>query len=409
MLQTVDVGVESLENYRSVVGSDKIEEIRELARELRGARILSLNATPYGGGVSELLRSEIPLLRNLGLHADWKVIFGDEKFFNVTKSFHNALQGKAFALDAGVKEVYLNCNIRNAQLLDEQYDYIIVHDPQPLALLHFKGRNGAKWLWRCHIDTSEPNQEVWDFLRPYAQEYDGAIFTMSDFVPPDLQMDKVFIVPPAIDPLSPKNMEISAELCHRVISWVGVDLQKPLLTQVSRFDPWKDPLGVIDVYRMVKQDIPDLQLALVGSMALDDPEAWNLYSEISEYDKGDPDAFVFTNLTGVGNIEVNAFQQHSQVVIQKSIREGFGLIVSETLWKGTPVVAGRTGGIPLQLDDGVSGFLCQSKEGYASKISYLFHNPEEAKAMAERGKAKVRENFLLPRLIADDLRCLCSL
>lgn len=409
MLQQVDVGVESLDNYKPLIGEERIEELRQLARELQGARILHLNATPYGGGVSELLRSELPLMRDLGLHADWKVIFGDEKFFSVTKDFHNALQGGAYILEDTVKEVYLDCNTRNARLLEEQYDYIIVHDPQPLPLLHFKGRGSTKWLWRCHIDTSEPNQDVWNFLKPFVLEYDAAVFTMGDFVPPDLQADKVFLVPPAIDPLSPKNMPISANLCRRVISWVGVDLRKPLLTQVSRFDPWKDPEGVIDVYRMVKEEVPNLQLALVGSMALDDPEAWHIYSRILEYDKGDPDAYVFTNLTGVGNIEVNAFQQLSQVVIQKSIREGFGLVVSETLWKETTVVAGNTGGIPMQLEDGVSGFLCESDEDYARKISYLFHNQKEAKLMGERGKAKVSEEFLITRLVADDLRCLCSL
>ncbi len=409
MLQTVDVGIESLNNYKSFITEEKIEEIKKLARELRGARILHLSATPYGGGVSELLRSVMPLLRDLGLDADWKIIFGDEKFFSITKSFHNALQGGEFILDNDVKEVYLFYNTMNAKLLEKQYDYIIVHDPQPLALLHFKGRNNSKWIWRCHIDTSEPNQEVWDFLKPFAQEYDAAIFTMDKFVPPDLQVANISIIPPAIDPLSPKNMAVSANLCRRVISWVGVDLRKPLLTQVSRFDPWKDPLGVIDVYRMVKEDVPDLQLALIGSMALDDPEAWDIYSKVSEYAKGDCDAYVFTNLTGVGNIEVNAFQQLSPVVIQKSIREGFGLVVSETLWKGTPVVAGRTGGIPMQLDDGVSGFLCESTEDYARKISYLFRNKEEAKAMGERGKEKVREEFLTPRLVTDELRCLCSL
>ena len=409
MLQTVDVGVESLNNYRSLVTEEKVEEIRKLAHELNGARILHLNATPYGGGVSELLRSVIPLLRDLGLHVDWKIIFGDEKFFSVTKSFHNALQGAKFILNDELIEVYLSYNSRNAQLLEEQYDYIVVHDPQPLALLHFKGSGNSKWVWRCHIDTSEPNREVWNFLKPFAEEYDAAIFTMGKFVPPDFQLARISIIPPAIDPLSPKNMPIPASLCRRVISWVGVDLRKPLLTQVSRFDPWKDPLGVIDVYRMVKEDIPDLQLALVGSMALDDPEAWHIYSSISEYAKRDSDAYVFTNLTGVGNIEVNAFQQLSRVVIQKSIREGFGLIVSETLWKATPVVAGRTGGIPLQLEDGVSGFLCESNEDFAHKISYLFRSEEEAKIMGQRGKERVRDEFLIPRLVADELRCLCSL
>lgn len=408
MLQQVDVGRESLDNYKELVAEEQLEEIRQMGRELHGSRILHLNATPYGGGVSELLRSQLPLMRDLGLHADWKVIFGDEKFFSVTKSFHNALQGGEFTLNEEIKEVYLSYNIRNAQLLEEEYDYIVVHDPQPLALLHMKGKGNAKWVWRCHIDTSEPHREVWDFLKPFAQEYDAAVFTMKNFVPPDLQLTRISIIPPAIDPLSPKNMPISMNTCRRVISWVGVDLRRPLLTQVSRFDPWKDPEGVIDVYRMVKEDIPNLQLALVGSMALDDPEAWQIYSRITEYDKGDPDAYVFTNLTGVGNIEVNAFQQLSQVVIQKSIREGFGLVVSETLWKSTPVVAGNTGGIPLQLVDGEGGFLCTSNEDYARKISYLFRNKKEARVMGERGKEKVKEKFLITRLLADELRCLCS-
>jgi len=409
MLQTVDVGIESLKNYNSIIKPERLRELRKLANELNGARILHLNATPYGGGVSELLRSELPLLRDLGLKADWKVIFGDEKFFTITKSFHNALQGGEFSLDKETKEVYLDYNIDNARLLEEQYDYIIVHDPQPLALLNYKGRNNAKWVWRCHIDTSEPNQEIWNFLLPYIQQYDAAVFTLDSFVPENLPEINTFIIPPAIDPLSPKNMIISSNLCRKVMSWVGVDLRKPLLTQVSRFDPWKDPEGVIDVYRMLKQDIPDLQLALVGSMALDDPEAWQIYSRIIEYDKGDPDAYVFTNLTGVGNIEVNAFQKLSQVVIQKSIREGFGLVVSETLWKGTPVIAGDTGGIPLQIDDGINGFLCKSNEEYASRVSQLLQNQENAEVMGKSGREKVREQFLMPRLIADELKCLCSL
>jgi len=409
MLQSVDVGSQSLDNYRPFLADEAVEEMRDSARKLRGARILHLNATPYGGGVSELLRSEVPLLRDLGLHADWKVIFGDEKFFKVTKTFHNALQGGECVLDKELEGVYLSNNTRNAQLLEEQYDYIIVHDPQPLPLLSFKGRGDTKWVWRCHIDTSEPNPDVWDFLRPFAQEYDATIFTMADFVPPDIEKSRVSIIPPAIDPLGPKNMALSENICRRVIDWVGVDLNKPLLTQVSRFDPWKDPQGVIDVYRMVKEEVPDLQMALVGSMALDDPEAWDIYSEISEYAKKDKDAYIFTNLTGVGNIEVNAFQRLSRVVIQKSIREGFGLVVSETLWKGTPVVAGRTGGIPMQLVDGVSGFLAENTEEYARRVRYLLLNSEEAGVMGERGRNDVKEKFLIPRLVADKLRLLASL
>ncbi len=409
MPQTVDVGIESLENYRSFTDDDTIDEIMRLARQLRGAKILQLNACAHGGGVSELLKSELPIMRDLGLDVDWRVISGDQGFFGVTKSFHNGLQGGAFTLDDGIKEVYLDTNAKNAEALEERYDYIIVHDPQPLAIPHFKGKNHAKWLWRCHIDTSAPNPGLWNFLRPFVEEYDAAIFTMDSFVPADLRVGNVFIVPPAIDPLSPKNVAISWDRCRQIISGLGVDLKKPLLTQVSRFDPWKDPLGVIDVYRMVKQEVPDLQLVLAGSMALDDPEAWQIYLQVLESSRGDGDIHVFTDLTGVGNLEVNAFQQLSQVVIQKSIREGFGLTVSETLWKGTPMVAGRTGGIPLQLDDGVSGFLCETTEDYAQSVSYLLRNQDEARAMGERGGKKVREKFLIPRLVSDELRCLCSL
>jgi trehalose synthase len=405
----VDVGVQSVGWYEASAGREIVAELRRLAAPLRGLRVLHVNATPYGGGVAEILRSEIPLLRDLGLVADWKLITGDEAFFRVTKAIHNGLQGAPRELTGAERETYLAQSVRNARLLEEQYDVIVVHDPQPLGLLHFHGNGTARWAWRCHIDTSEPNPGVWDFLRPFVQGYDAAIFTLADFVPPDLPVSQVDVVPPAIDPESPKNMELSERAIERLLGWIGVEPDGPLLVQVSRFDPWKDPLGVIGVHRMVRDEIPGLQLALVGAMALDDPEGLDIYAQIQADARDDPAIHLFTNLTGVGNVEVNAFQRTADVVVQKSIREGFGLVVSETLWKGTPVVAGRAGGIPLQMGDDAGGYLVDSVEECAERVLHLFRNPDEGRELGARGRERVREHFLLPRLIADELHLYASL
>ena len=241
-------------------------------------------------------------------------------------------------------------------------------------------------------------------MRPYLVEYDAAVFTLDSFIPPDFPVKRVEVIPSAIDPESPKNVELDPDLARRLLRWVGVELDKPLITQISRFDPWKDPLGVIAAYRIIQRQAPNVQLALVGSMATDDPEAWTIYRQIQEAARGDSGIQVFTNLTGVGNVEVNAFQRLSNVVIQKSLREGFGLVVSETLWKGTPVVAGKAGGIPLQVQDDAGGFLIDSVEACAERALWLLRHPEEGKDIGARGRERVREHFLLPRLIADELR-----
>ena len=409
MLEQVHVGIASIDSYESSAGAERIAELRTLAAPLRGVRVLHLNATPYGGGVAEILFSEIPLLRDLGLAADWRIIRGDADFFKVTKLIHNGLQGAKHDLTMAEREVYVSNSTRIAQLFDQEYDLIIVHDPQPLALLQLHGKGTSKWLWRCHIDTSKPNPQVWTFLRPYLVNYDAAVFTFDSFVPPDFPLKSVEVITPAIDPESPKNVDLGPDLARRLLRWVGVDLEKPLITQISRFDPWKDPLGVIAAYRLIKGQVPNVQLALVGSMALDDPEAWTIYRQIRDAAQDDSGIHVFTNLTGVGNVEVNAFQRLSNVVIQKSVREGFGLVVSETLWKGTPVVAGEAGGIPLQLQDEVGGFLIDSVEACAERSLWLLRHPEEGKAKGAQGRERVREHFLLPRLIADELRLYGSL
>ena len=403
MLLTVDVGERTLDAYRGVAPDVILDGLRELSAELRGLRVLQLNATPYGGGVSELLRSSVPILSDLGLVAEWKVISGDERFFSVTKAIHNGLQGAERGLSESERAIYAATSERNAALLEEVYDVIVVHDPQPAAILPLRGKGNARWIWRCHIDTASPNPEVWAFLRSHLEGYDAAIFTLREFLPPDLPIARVEIAPPAIDPLSPKNLDIGRATAQQVLSWIGVELDRPLVTQVSRFDPWKDPLGVIAAYRLAREEVPGLQLALAGSMALDDPEGWNIYREIQEASEGDPLIHLFTNLTGVGNVEVNAFQRLSEVVVQKSIREGFGLVVSEALWKGTPVVAGRAGGIPLQLADGVGGLLVESVEECAEAIVALLRDPERATELGRRGRERVREQFLLPRLILDEL------
>lgn len=288
-------------------------------------------------------------------------------------------------------------------MLEEEYDVVFVHDPQLAPIPALRGKGKSLWVWRCHIDTSSPNPDVWAFIRQWLSVYDAAIFTMDEFAPPDFPVKQVEIIPPAIDPLSPKNLHLQESVARQVLGWLGVRLDTPLITQVSRFDPWKDPLGVIRAYRMVRNNIPDLQLALVGSMALDDPEGWEIYQRIQRESEKDPFIHIFTNLTGVGNIEVNSFQSLSDVIVQKSTREGFGLVVSEALWKGTPVVAGRAGGIPLQMADGVGGYLVNSVEECAEATLKLLKDRDRSHELAKAGRERVRQNFLLPRLLLNEL------
>jgi trehalose synthase len=409
VLEWVDVGSRSLEDYAGSIEPDLTAELLRVASALRGARVLHLNATPYGGGVSELLRSVVPLLNGLGLLADWKVIHGDAAFFEVTKTLHNALQGSARGLSDAQKATYCEQSKVNAALAQEEYDFVFVHDPQPVALPHLRGKGSARWIWRCHIDTGAPNEDAWRFLRPFLDDFDAAVFTMREFVPKDFPIPRVEIIPPAIDPLNPKNIELPDSLARQLLSWIGVRTDRPLVTQVARFDPWKDPLGVIEAYRLARREIPGLRLALVGSMALDDPEAWDVYRRIQTELASDRLARTFTNLTGVGDVYVNAFQRLSDVIVQKSIREGFGLVVSEALWKGTPVVAGRAGGIPLQMADGVGGVLVDDVEGCAAAIVTLLSDPNRARPLGASGKRRVQERFLMPRLVLNELRLMAEL
>ncbi len=405
MPRMVDIAGLQLDMYEEAL-PDEIDELRLLAQELQGVRVLHINSTLLGGGVSEILRSVIPIERALGIDAHWQVITGDERFFHVTKSLHNALQGAPYNLTKTDQETYLAYNKLNAESLESDFDYIFVHDPQPVALRALRPDIHAHWIWRCHIDTSTPNPSIWGFLLPFIQEYDAAVFTMQEFVPKGLGC-KVAVIAPAIDPLSPKNMELPQDLCWRMLKWIGVPKDGPVICQVSRFDPWKDPLGVIDAYRLVSQERPDARLILVGSMATDDPEGWEMYDKIIDAKRADPRIHVFTNFEAMTDVQVNALQRLSDVVVQKSIKEGFGLVVSETLWKGTPVVAGRAGGIPLQLAGG-GGFLAGSVDETAMRVLELLANPKMAEEQGRKGRHYVREHFLITRLIRDDLKLMLS-
>lgn len=409
MLQLIDVGSLCIDHYRGLCSDDVLEQIHELAEPLRGTRVLHLNATPYGGGVSEMLRSAIPLLRDVGIDAEWRIISGNPAFFRITKNVHNGLQGMPGRLSDDEIELYEATARANASQLDRNYDLIVVHDPQPAPIAMLASERSAAWVWRCHIDTSEPARPFQELLARYRPAYDALIYTLPDFVPPDVDPESVFLIPPAIDPLSPKNVDLPEHLAREVLNWIGIDLGYPIITQVSRFDPWKDPIGVIDVYRSVRESFPRLQLALVGSMAQDDPEAWEMYRRVMTEARDDDLIHVFTNLTGVGNVEVNAFQRMSTVALQQSIREGFGLVVSETMWKRTPVVARAAGGIGMQMPVGVGGVLVQNHSEAVDAVVQLIHDPVRAREIANRGHDHVCEHFTMPRLIRDELAMMHSI
>jgi trehalose synthase len=403
-LSLVEVEPKRLADYEPVVGQEVIEELHRLAEPLRDARVLQINATGFGGGVAEILHTQIPLMQDLGLAVEWRVIAGADEFFSVTKSMHNGLQGMALPFTDRMKDIWRRYNEQNARNLEGEYDFVVVHDPQPAGLLRCHGRTTMKhWAWRCHIDTSTPNPEYWDFLAPYLEPYDAHIFTMKQYVGPGLRSPQLAIVAPTIDPLSPKNAPMSLEKAQTLVKRYGVDTTRPLLVQVSRFDPWKDPLGVIDAYRIVKKEIPTVQLALPGSMASDDPEGWVLYDRVLRHAGEDSDVIVVHNFHGVGDREINAFQTAADIVIQKSTREGFGLTVAEGLWKGRPVIGGNVGGIPLQVLDGENGYLVDSVEACAARCAELLRDPARREAMGQLGREHVRRNFLITRLLRDEL------
>ena len=408
MLQPVAVGHKSLADYTHIVGRDLIAEIRELAEPLQGARVVHVSATAFGGGVSEILYTLVPLMKDVGLECEWQVIYGREEFFNATKLMHNALQGAPEDLTPEQWETWRRYNEMNARELVGGWDVCLVHDPQPAALYTLVPEKARGWIWRCHIDLSTPNPATMDQLLPYIQNYPETVFHLASYVPDGLG-GRVNTIPPAIDPLAPKNMALSPEDASYVCEQFGIDIDRPMVCQVSRFDPWKDPLGVIDSYRIVKDKVPDVQLALVGSMASDDPEGWDFFNATIAHADGDPDIHILNNFNNVGAIEVNAFQSQSDVLIQKSTREGFGLTVSEAIWKGRPFIGGNVGGIPLQVEDGVSGYLVDSVEACADRTLRILEDPALGKELGRTGKEYVRKHFLMPRYLRDYLRIFTEL
>jgi trehalose synthase len=403
MLQLVNVGQKSLVDYATIATRGLMEEIRRLAEPLTGKRLVHLSATAFGGGVAEINYALVPLMRDAGLDAEWRIINGGDEFFAATKTIHNALQGDPQALTQTQQEVFRRYQALNAEEFEDDYDFVLIHDPQPAGMIEHFPESRAHWIWRCHIDLSLPNPDVLGFLLPWLARYDAAIFHMPEYAPRTGGMPPAYIWPPAIDPLTPKNMALSPEDAAYVVDQFGIDVERPLLTQVSRFDPWKDPLGVIDAYRQVKTEHPEVQLALVGSMAHDDPEGWDYYNRTVAHAAGDPDVYILSNLNNIGSVEVNAFQVHSAAVIQKSTKEGFGLTVTEALWKTRPVVASRVGGIVAQIQDGETGWLVDPEDPAecARACLEIMADPIVARQTALRGKEYVRRNFLMPRLLRD--------
>jgi trehalose synthase len=383
--------------YSGIAPKGDIMLIRRLGEKLKKRSFLHVNSTREGGGVAEILQRLIPVLEELGIDARWEVIEGDDRFFEITKKIHNALQGNPEEITDEMWEYHFEVNKRNAEKIDLAADAVLIHDPQPAPLVTFK-KTGS-WIWRCHIDVSNPIKEVCDFLTRYCKLYNAAVFSVAKFARA-LPIDE-FIIAPSIDPFSEKNRDLTREEIHEVAERLQIPQDRPMILQVSRFDRFKDPIGVIKAYRIVKR-YNDCVLVLAGSQATDDPEGEVVLREVREYSEGDPDIHVLA-LPPFSDRDINALQRSATVVLQKSLKEGFGLTVSEAMWKGKPVIGSATGGIPLQILHGVNGFLVHSVEGAAFRIRQFLHNQEMAQRMGEKAKEYVRANFLITRQIRDYL------
>jgi len=383
-----------IEEYIPIVGQSIIDDLRLLAARLKGKVVQQINSTAIGGGVAEILNRMIPLLRELEVDTRWDVIKGGEQFFEVTKKFHNALHGKPEMITQRDFDIFMETSQGNIKEMDIKGDIVFIHDPQPIALV--RKRNSSKWIWRCHIDVSNPNQKVWKFLMDFIIRYDSAVFSAPSFS--QRLPVRQFLISPSIDPLSDKNRELPEDVIDSVLKKYGIVQDKPIITQISRFDRLKDPVGVIEAYFQVKRYI-DCQLILAGGTAADDPEGFRVLGEVKERAKKDRDIHIL--LLPQNDIEVNALQRASSVIVQKSIKEGFGLTVSEALWKAKPVVASNVGGIPLQIKHKYSGLLCHSIDGASFAIKQLLNSPAYARKLGENGREHIRNNFLLTRHVRD--------
>ncbi|MDI6760953.1 MAG: glycosyltransferase [Candidatus Brocadiaceae bacterium] len=394
-----------VDDYVPVVGEGVIEELRLLAERLRGVVIQNVNSTAVGGGVAEILHRLLPLLRELGVDAHWDLIKGGEKFFAVTKKFHNCLHGASIEVTKEEFDHFLEVSEANLKEMNFYGDVLFIHDPQPIVLIKKKEELGKKWVWRCHIDFSCPNPQIWEFLKTYVEQYDRVVFSAPAFSR-ELHTRQV-LISPSIDPLSDKNKELPREQIDKILDGFGIDRTRPIITQISRFDYLKDPAGVIKVYKLVKQRI-DCQLVLAGSPATDDPEGEKVFSEIKQMAEGDKDILLLMLPAG-SNIEINALQRGSDVILQKSLKEGFGLTVSEGLWKAKPVIASAVGGIPLQITHKYSGILTRTIEGTAYYVRQLLNNPEYGQKLGANGREHVRNNFLITRHLRDYMLLFLSL
>ena len=391
-----------IDEYIPIVGESVIDDLKLIAEKLKGKLIQHINSTSVGGGVAEILNRMVPLLRELGVDTRWDLIKGGEQFFEVTKKFHKALHGRQAEINKTDFDIFLETANRNIAELDTNADIVFVHDPQPITLVNKRKEN--KWLWRCHIDISEPNQKVWSFLREFVIKYDAAVFSAPGFS--QKLPIRQFLISPSIDPLSDKNKELPQETIEAVLRKYEIPKDKPIVTQISRFDRLKDPLGVIEAYLQVKK-YNDCRLVLAGGGAADDPEGVKVYEEVKERAMADKDIHIL--LLKQNDLEINALQRASSVIVQKSLREGFGLTVTEALWKAKPVVATNTGGIPLQIKHKYSGLLCHSVDGAAFAIKQFLNSPEYAKRLGENGREHVRNNFLLTRHLKDYILLFLSL
>ncbi|MDD4161028.1 MAG: glycosyltransferase [Methanothrix sp.] len=395
-----------VDDYRTIVGDDEVDELYLLAEKLKGKAVQNINSTAIGGGVAEILSRMIPLLRDLGVDAHWDVIKGNEKFFTVTKNIHNALHGLNVDVSKPDLDYFLDVNRQNSEEMDLFGDIIFIHDPQPIGLIEKRKHNENKWIWRCHIDISDPQEATMDFLRGFIDRYDAAVFSAPSFARTDLA-SKQILISPSIDPLSEKNRDLSEETIDSVVERYGLDKDRPIVTQISRFDYFKDPLGVIEVYKMVKDHI-DCQLVLAGGGATDDPEGPRVLDQIRSAAQSDSDIHIIY-LPPSSDLEINALQRASTVIVQKSLREGFGLTVTEALWKAKPVIATAAGGIPLQIKHKHSGILTYSIAGMAHYLKELLSEPECAKKLGMNGREHVKNNFLITRHIKDYLSLFISL
>lgn len=394
-----------INDYSPIVGKSTIEDLKAIAAKLKGCRILNINSTPVGGGVAEILTRMIPLLNELGVNAKWDVIKANEKFFEITKKFHNALHGVKIDFKKEDFDYFIEVNRENILNMELDSDLFLIHDPQPIGLIEKKKTSGGHWAWRCHIDFTTPQPDLMEFLTKFIEQYETAVFSAPAFSRP-LSIPQALIAP-SIDPLSDKNKDLPQEQINKIIEGYGIDLSRPIVSQISRFDYLKDPVGVVKAYKLVKPYI-DCQLVLAGGGATDDPEGMKVLADVKEAAGNDTDIHVLF-LPPSSDIEINALQRASTVILQKSLKEGFGLTVSEALWKEKPTIAGAVGGIPLQIKHQYSGILSYSIEGTAYYLKQLLHEPEYARQLGVNGKQHIKENFLITRHIRDYMLLFLSL